>query len=133
MVLLRRTGGHYFRQSEVEDLGVAARGDEDVCGLDVAVNDAVGMGGVERVGDFDSQRKQVSVSSGRPPMACLSVTPSRNSMAMKAWPFMLADLIDGADVGMVQRGRRLGFALETGESLRILATSSGRNLRATKR
>jgi hypothetical protein len=31
----------------------------------------------------------------------------------------LADVVDGANVGMIQRGRRLGFALEPAQSLGI--------------
>ena len=49
--------GH-FGEAEIENFGVAALGDENVGGLDVAVNDALGVSGVERVGDFDGQRKK---------------------------------------------------------------------------
>ena len=35
-------------------------------------------------------------------------------------PFVLADFVDGADVGMVQRRGRAGFAAEALESLRVL-------------
>ena len=45
-----------------------------------------------------------------------------------------ADVVDGADVGMIQRGRGLGFALKALQRLADLAArSSGRNFRATKR
>ena len=47
-----------LRQSEIEQLGVAAVGDEDVARFDVAVDDPAGMGGVERIGDFDGQFEQ---------------------------------------------------------------------------
>ena len=125
----RRTAGkRNLRQTEVENLGVAALGDKDVGGLDVAVNDAFGVGRVEGVGNLDGQRQNSSVSSGRPAMRCFSVTPSRNSMAMKAWPSLLADFVDGADVGMVQCGGGLGFALKTAESLGVLGYFVGQKL-----
>ena len=50
------------------------------------MDDASGMGSVERVGDFDGQASSTSVSIGRPAMRCFSVIPSRNSMTMKASP-----------------------------------------------
>jgi hypothetical protein len=62
-------------------------GDEDVRGLDVAVDDAFGVGGVESVGNLDSDGEQASRSIGRLPIKCFRVLPSRNSMAMNAWPF----------------------------------------------
>ncbi len=45
-------------EAEIENLGVTAIGHENVCGLDVAMDDAFGMGSVKRVGDLDAQRKQ---------------------------------------------------------------------------
>jgi hypothetical protein len=38
--------GSNFRQSKVKDFGIATFRDEDVCRLDVAVNDASGVSGV---------------------------------------------------------------------------------------
>ena len=46
---------------------------------------------------------------------------------------VLIDFVDGADVGMVQRGCGLRFALETSQGLGILGDFIGRNFRATKR
>src|SRR5580704_12777107 len=62
--------------------------------------------------------RTVSISIGRPAMRCFSVRPSRNSMAMKAWPSW-SDIVDRADVGMVQGGSGLGLALEAGKRLRV--------------
>jgi hypothetical protein len=47
-------------ETEVEDLGVAARGDEDVGRLDVAVDDTAGVRGVQRIGDLDGQVDQAT-------------------------------------------------------------------------
>src|SRR6202035_4018507 len=42
-------------QTEIEDLRPAARGDKNVGRLDVAVNDAFRVRGIESVGDLDAQ------------------------------------------------------------------------------
>ena len=115
-----RIGLRHLRQAEIQNLRVSAFGDEDVCRLNVTMNNALAVCRVQPVGDFDGQiDSSSSVSNGRPAMRCFSVLPSRNSMAMKARPCCLADLINGADVGMVQCRCRLRFALETRQRLRI--------------
>ena len=44
--------GH-FRQTEIENLGVASFGDKNISGLDVSMNDALSVSGVQRVGDLN--------------------------------------------------------------------------------
>jgi hypothetical protein len=46
--------GFELGEAEVENFGVAARSDKNIGGLDVAVKDALGVGGVEGVGDVDA-------------------------------------------------------------------------------
>ena len=59
LVRRRRLGPlDQLRQAEVEHLGLAARRHEDVRRLDVAVDDALGVRGVERVGDLHGERQQ---------------------------------------------------------------------------
>ena len=52
-------GGHpgagHFGQVEVENFGVAALDDENVGGLDVAVNDAFAVRGIQRVGHLNGE------------------------------------------------------------------------------
>ena len=50
----------------------------------------------------------------------------------KQLAFKPANLMNGADVGMIQRRGGAGFAQETVVEV-LIASSSGRNLRATKR
>ncbi len=47
-----------FRQPKIENLGVAALGNKNIGGLDIAVDNALGMRGVESIGNLDGQRKE---------------------------------------------------------------------------
>ena len=53
-----RLAGDDLGQTEVENLGVAALSDEDVGGLDVAMDDAFGVRRIQRIGDLDGERQQ---------------------------------------------------------------------------
>ena len=61
-----QTDGTDFRQSKVENLGVTARGNENVRGLDVAMDDSRGVGGIQRVGDFDARVEEAFRSAEAP-------------------------------------------------------------------
>ena len=53
------TGWHiYFCQAEVENFGMTTLGDKDVGGLDVAMDNAFAVCGIEGVGDLDGERKE---------------------------------------------------------------------------
>ena len=47
-----------LRQTEIENLGMAAFGEENVSRVNIAVNDAMGVRGVESIGYLDSKRQQ---------------------------------------------------------------------------
>ncbi len=54
--LARRAGsGGYLRQTEIQNLGVTALGDENVRGLDVAMDYALAVRCIQCVGDLDGQ------------------------------------------------------------------------------
>jgi hypothetical protein len=43
----------HLGQSEIQNLGVSALGNEDVCGLDVAMHYAFRVRGIQGIGNFD--------------------------------------------------------------------------------
>ena len=51
----RTARGCDLRQPEIQNLGVAALGDKNIGGFDVAVDDAFGVRGVECVGNLNRQ------------------------------------------------------------------------------
>ena len=51
----------YLGEAEIENLGVLVAGDEDIGRLDVAMNDALTVRGLQAFGDFDRERQQASL------------------------------------------------------------------------
>jgi len=73
-------------EAEIQNLRLAARRDEKIGGLDVAMNDACRVRRVQRVGNLNDKSSSSSNSMRPASMRCFSVAPSRNSIAMKGWP-----------------------------------------------
>src|ERR1039458_1780753 len=98
---------------------MSALGDENVCWLDVPMNNTSSVSGVERVGDLDSQRQQgvnFQRTSRDAVLQCQSIQKLHND---EGFAVLVVNFVDGADVRMIQRRGRLGFALKTGERLRV--------------
>ena len=56
----------YLRKAEIQNLGMSALGGEDIRRFDVAVDNAGGVCGIQRICDFDSQRKRGIRINGAP-------------------------------------------------------------------
>ena len=117
-----------FRQPEVENLRLTSIGDEDICGLDVAMDDALRVCRVESVGDLNTQIKhrfdlQRLTSDSMPERLTL-----QQFHGDEGSPVGFVNLIDGADVGVVQRGRGLGLPLKTAEGLSVFGELVGKEL-----
>ena len=81
----RSRGLGKFGQTEIEDLGQAAPGDEHVGRLDVAMNDAFGVGYVQSVGNLNAE---IENALERQRLAANVVAQGfavENSMAIKGW------------------------------------------------
>ena len=111
---------------------MTAFGDEDVGRLDVAVHDFFGVRGIERIGDFDGQREQGLGVHGLARDAMLQRHAVQKLHGDEGLAVLLADVVNGADVGMIQGGCGLGFALETGEGLRVAGNFLGQKLEGDK-
>ena len=116
-----------FRQTEVEDLDHAGRRDLDVRGLQVAMDDPALVRGVETVGNLprDAGRGRRSGPIGAAARdVLLEGFPFDQFQDQRAHPGAVGahgvfDPVDGADVGMIERGEHPGLALEAGQPLRI--------------
>lgn len=106
-------------QAEVEDLCLISVGDENVGGLDIAVNDALRMGGIECIGDLDSQIKSDVIFEWP---ACNAMSKGLTLQAFhrdEGAPCGFVNFVNRANVRMVQRGCCFGFALKAAEGLRV--------------
>ncbi len=105
----------HLGQTEVENLGGSARGHKDICRLDVAVDDALGMRGIERLGDVNADREQLlhlQRTIADEMLQRLAFQILHDDVGLIAF---FADVINGADVGMIQGRRGLGLTPEAAE------------------
>jgi hypothetical protein len=105
---------------------VTASSDEKISGLDVAVHDSLRMRRVQHVGYFYGEIKKAIELHG---LACDDVF-QRGAVEKfhgdEGFAVFLADVVDGADAGVIQGGGGLRFALETAEGLRIAGNFVGK-------
>src|SRR3982075_2164579 len=117
--------GHHFRQPKIKDLGMSALGHENVRRLDVAVDNTLGVCRIERISDFSREREQQLQLERLPRDAVLQCQPVQVLHGDEGLPILLADVINRANVWVVQSGGGLRFALETCEGLRIASNVLG--------
>ena len=114
LLLMRQLG-----EAEVEDLDAAVVGDEEVFGLEVAVDDAFQVRGREPMGDL---QRAVDCLARREPPAC-ELRPERLAFEELlddvGSPLVRADVVDRGDVGVVEDARRLRLLLEAPEAVGV--------------
>ncbi len=105
----------HLGQTEVEDLGRSARGHEDVRRLDVTVHDAFGMRRIEGFGYINADREQL-LHLQRPIVdqmfQRLAFQILHDDVGLVAF---LADVVNGADVRVIERRCCLSLAAEPAE------------------
>lgn len=111
--------GRELCEPEVEDLGVAALRDEDVGGLDIAMNDALAVRRVERVGDLHAQIADLTRRQRLGGDEMLERLPLQPLHDHEVPAVVGADVVDGADVRVVQRRGGARLALKALDRLRI--------------
>jgi hypothetical protein len=95
-------------QSEIQDFGLPVSSHEDICRLNVAMNDALAVSGVQAFRDLHCKIKQLRQRQRR------SIRNSRTDQLSKSlplqqlhhdeWlPFMFSHFINRADVRVIQR------------------------------
>ncbi len=115
-----RGGGIQLSQPEIENLGMAALGHKNVCWLDIAMDDAFGVRRVESVGNFDGNLKNAFQLYRTALDGVFEGHAIEEFHGDECFALLLTDVVDGADIRVIQCGGGLRFALETRQSLGIL-------------
>jgi len=108
-----------FCQSKIENFRVPAFGNEEICRLDVAVNDALRMGSIQRIGDLYADVEKLLRLKRPAAQSVFESGPLKKFHGDEATPLAIPDFVDGADIGMVQCRRGPGFTVESLQGLRI--------------
>ena len=102
--------------------------DEDIRGLDVPVDDASRVRGVERVGDLDGQFEQQPRLERFARNAVPERLPLQELHGDERLAFVFADFVDRANVRMVERRGGPGLALKPLERLPVPGEVFGKEL-----
>src|SRR5262249_59798606 len=115
-------------EPEIQDLHAAVRGEEDVLGFEVAVDDPLVMSRGEAVRDAERVLDELAL---RQPAASQAL-PQRLSFEQlrndEGCAVLGADVVDDEDVGMAQSANRLDLLLEAAQAVAILGEGSPENL-----
>src|SRR5262244_3866962 len=111
---------------------MASFGDEDICGLDISVDDALGVRSIQRVGNFDSSTKKLLQFHGATRDGVLEGFALQILHGDEAPSILLANFVDGADVRMVHRRSGTSLASETFKSLWGIRQVFGQELQGDK-
>ncbi len=117
-----------LRESEIENFDVTASGDKNVGGFDVTMDDAFCVGGIEGVGDFGGEGDELVEFDGTSGDGVLEGGAFEIFHGDESAAIFFADVINGADIRMIQGGSGFGFALETREGLGISGEFIGEKL-----
>src|ERR1700678_1839043 len=102
-----------LRQPEVQDFGLAALSNEYVGRLHIPMNNALRVSGIQGLGDLHSQLQQ-PVASDRTRFDDMFQSLSIQVLhGDEGSPRLLANIVDGANVAMVERAGGTSFTPES--------------------
>src|ERR1700694_907130 len=105
-----------------------ALGDEEIRRLNVAVNYALRMGRVERVGNFDAQGQQAIEFHGTIADDVFQGLAVKKFHDDERLAILLANIVDGANVGMIEGRGGLGLAAKSLQRLAVFGDILGEKL-----
>ena len=119
--------GGGFGEAEIHQLG-SGLGEHDVAGLEIAVDDALAMRLVERVGDLDADLQYLRSGSAPLRKRCGKRLALEVFHHQEVDVVLGADVVEHADVGMVAGRRWCGLRARSAAEFRVGGEMSGQNL-----
>ena len=107
-------------EAEVEHLDLPVGRELHVRGLQVAVDDALGVGLLERLGDLLRDLERLLDGDGAARETLLEVLALHELERQEGLAVRVLESVDRGDVRVVERGEQLRLALEAGEALGVL-------------
>jgi len=111
--------GDELGEAEIENFDGAAFGDDDVGGLDVAMDDAFLVSGTEGIGELNADIDGARNGEFALREDLVEGQAFEELHGDEGDAFMLFDGVDGADSGMIEGGGGTGFAEEAFEGLSV--------------
>jgi hypothetical protein len=108
-----------LRQAKIQNLDVAALGHEDVCRLDVPVNNSLAVGGTKRIPYLTPPFKHLRKRQRPPGHVMLQSGAFHQFHGDKHVAVLFANLVDHANVRMVERGCGTRLSLKSFQNLWI--------------
>src|ERR1700676_4421255 len=91
---------------------MAPFGDEDICGLDVSVDDAFGMRGVQSIGNFDRHAEQIFKLHVPTRYRVLQRHAIQILHCDEGSSALVTNIMDSANIRMIQGRRGTGLTFE---------------------
>ena len=118
-------GVHHLGQAEIENLRLPARGDEDIRRLDVAVDDPLRVGRIQAICNLNRQVQQLIRLKRLAFDAVFKGLSFQQLHGDEGPAFEFVDVMNGADVGMIQCAGGARLTLEAFQSLSIRGKALG--------
>src|ERR1700719_3456340 len=109
-----------FGKTEVQYLCRSATHQKNICGLDIAVHDPFGVSGVETIGNLNADFEKLRQRHRLPGDAMLQRLSLQQLHGDKWTALEFSNIVNRADIWMVERRRSPRFATESLDCLRIL-------------
>ena len=124
--------GDEFGQTEIQNLGVTTVSDKNVAGFDVSMNNALAVSRAECVRNLDPSFQDFFKRERFARNVLFQGLPLEVFHSNEGLSVVIADFIDGANIGMIQCGSSLSFAFKAAQSLRIWRESVRKELQGNE-